>query len=44
MIDVPDHTDLPDQDWAKDPVPNKLPGHGWSPVNTQLAFNAIRID
>ena len=42
MIDVPDHADLPDQDWAEDPVPKKLPGDGWSPVNTQSALVAMR--
>lgn len=40
MIDVPNHTNLPDQDWATDPVPDELPDNRRSPTRSTFSHEA----
>ena len=41
MVDVPNHPNLPDQDWATDPVPDELPDNGRSPTDVLLVRGRV---
>ena len=38
VVDVPNHTNLPDQDRTTDPVPDELPYNGGSPTDALLVM------